>query len=52
MVVVHEGTNDMGKGSREVLEGKFRLLGKNLKSKTTMVAFSEILPVPRTGPAR
>ena len=51
-VVVHVGTNDVGKGSREVLEAKFRLLGRRLKARTPKVAFSEVLPVPRAGPAR
>lgn len=52
MVVVHVGTNDTGKGRRDVLEAKFRLLGKRLKSRTSMVAFPEMLPVPRAGPGR
>uniref|UniRef100_A0A8C3F4Q9 SGNH hydrolase-type esterase domain-containing protein n=1 Tax=Chrysemys picta bellii TaxID=8478 RepID=A0A8C3F4Q9_CHRPI len=52
VVVVHVGTNDIGKGRRDVLEAKFRLLGKRLKSRTSMVAFSEMLPVPHTGPGR
>nr|GFB50161.1 hypothetical protein [Tanacetum cinerariifolium] len=60
-VVVHVGTNDVGKCSRAVLEAKFsravleakfRLLGRKLKSRTPKVAFSEVLPVPRAGPAR
>ena len=52
VVVVHVGTNDVGKGRRDVLEAKFRLLGKRLKSRTSMVAFSEMLPVPCAGPGR
>uniref|UniRef100_A0A8C3IA66 SGNH hydrolase-type esterase domain-containing protein n=1 Tax=Chrysemys picta bellii TaxID=8478 RepID=A0A8C3IA66_CHRPI len=52
VVVVHVGTNDIGKGRRDVLEAKFRLLGKRLKSRTSMVAFSEMLPVPRAGLGR
>ncbi|XP_075774322.1 uncharacterized protein LOC142825946 [Pelodiscus sinensis] len=52
VVVVHVGTNDVGKSRRDVLEAKFRLLGKRLKSRTSMVAFSEMLPVPRAGPGR
>lgn len=51
-VVVHVGTNDVGKCSREVLEQKFRLLGRRLKARTSKVAFSEVLPVPRVGPER
>ena len=51
-VVVHVGTNNMGKCSREVLEAKFRLLRRKLKAKTSKVAFSEVLTVPRTRPAR
>ncbi|XP_075768138.1 uncharacterized protein LOC142821193 isoform X1 [Pelodiscus sinensis] len=45
-------TNDVGRGRREVLEAKFRLLGKRLKPRTSMVAFSEMLPVLRAGPGR
>ncbi|XP_050804876.1 uncharacterized protein LOC127048856 [Gopherus flavomarginatus] len=52
VVVVHVGTNDIGKGRKDVLEAKFKLLGKRLKSRTSMVAFSEMLPVPRSGPGR
>ena len=52
VVVVHVGTNDIGKGRRDALEAKFRLLGKRLKSRTSMVAFSEMLPVPHAGPGR
>lgn len=31
---------------------KFRLLGRRFKSKTSMVAFFEMLPVPQVGPGR
>lgn len=52
VVVVHVGTNDVGKAKQSVLEAKFRLLGRRLKSRTSKVAFSEVLPVPRAGPTR
>uniref|UniRef100_A0A8C3F9E0 Uncharacterized protein n=1 Tax=Chrysemys picta bellii TaxID=8478 RepID=A0A8C3F9E0_CHRPI len=51
VVVEHVGTNDIRKDRRDVLEAKFRLLGKRLKSRTSMVAFSEMLPVPHAGPS-
>lgn len=47
MVLVHVGTNKVSKGSWEVMEAKFRLLGRRLKFKTSMAAFSELLPMPR-----
>lgn len=52
MIVVHVDTNDVGKGSREVLEAKFMLLGWKLKPMFPMEAFSEMPPVPRAGPCR
>lgn len=47
VLVGHVGTSDVGKGRREVLEATFRLLGRRLKSRTAVVVFSEMLPVPR-----
>lgn len=47
--LVNVGTSDIGKDWREALEAKFSLLGKRLKSNTSMVAFSEMLLVTRTG---
>ncbi|XP_053160636.1 uncharacterized protein LOC128348917 [Hemicordylus capensis] len=52
VVVVHVGTNDVGKCSREVLEAKFRLIGSILKSRTPKLAFSEMLPVARASTVR
>lgn len=37
-VVVHVGTRDIGKDSKEVLEARFRLLGRRLKSRISTVA--------------
>lgn len=52
MVMVYAGTINVEKYSIVVLEEKFRLLGRNLKAKTSEFAFSEMLPFPYTGPAR
>ena len=51
-VVVHVGTNNVGKCSHEALEAKFRLSRRKLKARTSKVAFSEVLPVPHAGLAR
>lgn len=47
VVMVHVGTNDIGKGRFEVLQGKFVELAEKLRSRTSTVVFSGILPVPR-----
>lgn len=43
VVGVHIVTNDMRKCSPTIVEEKFRLLGRGLKSRFPKVAFSEIL---------
>ncbi|XP_072558777.1 uncharacterized protein [Paramormyrops kingsleyae] len=52
VVVVHVGTNDIGKGRRAVLQDKFIEVANKLRSRTSMVVFSEILPVPRASEAK
>ncbi|KAJ8364355.1 hypothetical protein SKAU_G00131860 [Synaphobranchus kaupii] len=47
VVMVRVGTNDMGKGRFEVLQGKFAELADKIRSRTFTVVFSGILPVPR-----
>ena len=51
VVVLYVSTKDMGECSQKALDAKFRLLGKKLKARTSMVVFLEVLPLPRTGPA-
>lgn len=51
-VVVHSGTSDIGKCSSLLLEEKFRLLRRKLKARTSKEAFSELLLVLCTEPAR
>ena len=45
-VVVHIGTNDVGRKSEEVLKSEYRELGRKLKSRTPRVVISGLLPVP------
>ena len=52
VVVVHIGTNDIGKKRDEVLQGEFRELGDKLKSRTSKVIISGLLPVPRASQSR
>lgn len=47
VVMVHVGTNDIGKGRFEVLQDKFVELAGKLRGRTSKVVFSGILPVPR-----
>ena len=47
VVMVHVGTNDIGKGRFEVLQEKFVDLAEKIRSRTSKVVFSRILPVPR-----
>jgi len=51
-VVVHIGTNDVGRKSEEVLQGEFRELGSKLKKRTSRVVISGLLPVPRASEVR
>ncbi|XP_055522044.1 uncharacterized protein LOC129716197 isoform X1 [Leucoraja erinacea] len=51
-VVVHVGTNDVGKKGMNILQRDFRELGKMLKSRTSRVVISGLLPVPRAGESR
>ena len=46
-VVVHVGTNNIGRNSEEVLKREYRELGRKLRSRTTKVVISGLLPVPR-----
>ncbi|XP_062894515.1 V-set and immunoglobulin domain-containing protein 10-like 2 [Mobula hypostoma] len=46
-VVIHVGTNDIGRKRDEVLKCEFRELGRRLKNRTSRVAFSGLLPVLR-----
>ena len=47
VVVVHVGTKDIGKGRFEVLQEKFVDFAEKIRSRTSKVVFSGILPVPR-----
>ncbi|XP_059830283.1 uncharacterized protein LOC132396611 [Hypanus sabinus] len=51
-VVVHLGTNDVGRMSEGVLRSEFRELGVKLKGRTSRVTISGLLPVPRASEAR
>ncbi|XP_055508716.1 uncharacterized protein LOC129707614 [Leucoraja erinacea] len=51
-VVVHIGTNDIGKKREEVLKGGFRELGGELRKRTKKVTISGLLPVPRDSESR
>ena len=50
VVVVHIGTNNIGRDRPRSLQNKFRELGRKLKDKTKTVVFSGILPAPCKGP--
>ena len=50
-VMVHVGTNDIGRGRWRVLND-FKDLGAKFMNRTSKVVFSEILPVPRATPER
>ncbi len=52
VVVVHIGTNNIGRDRPRSLQNKFRELGRKLKDKTKTVVFSGILPAPSKGPYR
>uniref|UniRef100_UPI00398E4FFB uncharacterized protein n=1 Tax=Pristiophorus japonicus TaxID=55135 RepID=UPI00398E4FFB len=53
VVVVHIGTNDIGKKKRdEVLRDEFKELGAKLKSRTSKVVISGLLPMPRASHSR
>uniref|UniRef100_A0A3B3QC59 SGNH hydrolase-type esterase domain-containing protein n=1 Tax=Paramormyrops kingsleyae TaxID=1676925 RepID=A0A3B3QC59_9TELE len=52
VVVVHVGTNDIGKGRRAVLQDKFIEVADKLRSRTSTVVFSGILPVTRASKAK
>ena len=52
VVMVHVGTNDIGRGRFEVLQDKFVELAEKIRSKTSAVVFSGILPVPRASRAK
>uniref|UniRef100_UPI00398EB7F6 uncharacterized protein n=1 Tax=Pristiophorus japonicus TaxID=55135 RepID=UPI00398EB7F6 len=52
VVVVHIGTNDIGKKRDEVLRNEFKELGAKLKSRTSKVVISGLLPVPRDSQSR
>ena len=51
-VVVHIGTNDIGRKREEVLKGEFRELGGELRRRTAKVTISGLLPVPRDSESR
>lgn len=51
LVIVHVGINEVGKCSHVVLEENVMLLGRRFKTRTSKVAFSEVLPVLHTAPA-
>ena len=51
-VVVHVGTNDVGRMSEGVLLREFRELGVKLKGRTSRVTISGLLPVPRASEAK
>ncbi|XP_055521107.1 uncharacterized protein LOC129715270 [Leucoraja erinacea] len=51
-VVVHIGTNDIGKKREEVLKGEFRELGGELRKRAKKVTISGLLPVPRDSESR
>ncbi|XP_059824367.1 hydroxyacid oxidase 2 isoform X1 [Hypanus sabinus] len=51
-VVVHVGTNDVGKVSEGVLLREFRELGVKLKGRTSRVTISGLLPVPHVSEAK
>jgi len=50
--VVHIGTNNKGKKRNEVLQAEFRELGVKLKSRSSKVVISGLLPVPCASQSR
>lgn len=52
VVVVHVGTNDIGRTRKEDLLKEFEQLGNKLKSRTSRVLISGLLPEPRAKSAR
>ena len=50
--MLHVSTNEVGECIRNILEAKFRLLGRKLKARNSKAAFSEVLGVPRAVSAR
>ncbi|XP_051897466.1 40S ribosomal protein S24 isoform X2 [Pristis pectinata] len=51
-VVVHVGTNDIGRKGDEVLKSEIRELGRRLRNRTSRVAILGLLPVPRDSEGR
>jgi len=51
-VVVHIGINNMDRKCDEVLQQQFRELRRNLKSRTSRIVISGLLPVPCASEAR
>ena len=51
-VVVHIGTNDIGKSRDGDLKQEFRELGWKLRARTNHVVISGLLPVPRASELR
>ena len=51
-VVVHVGSNGLGKLKNEVLHQEIKELGSRLKSRTSMVIISGLLSVPRASEYR
>ena len=51
-VVVHIGTNDIGRKGEEVLKQEYRELGRQFRRRTTKVIISGLLPVPRDSESR
>lgn len=49
VVVVHVGTNNIGRTRLEFFRANFIDVGRQLRKKTSRVVFSEILPVPCAG---
>ena len=51
-VVVHIGTNDIGRKGEEVLKQEYKELGWQLRRRTAKVVMSGLLPVPRDSERR
>ena len=51
-VIVHIGANDGDRKSRGVLKEQFKELGNRLRSRTSRVTISGLLPMPRASEAR
>ncbi|XP_062896362.1 uncharacterized protein LOC134342314 [Mobula hypostoma] len=51
-VLVHIGTNDIGRKRDEVLKEEYRELGRELRKRTAKVVISGLLPVPRDSESR